>query len=94
MKMEKLIKICSGKAPKLSKLLKILLFWSVFIFVISVSKKIFGSSNSNADFIAQSLTTFFCTIAICGAMFHFLSVNYLKLSIPLIWILTVLQILL
>jgi len=82
-----------SKEKEPSKLIKILLFWTVFIFIIFVGKRIIGSPGSNVDFVVKNLLTFFCAIIICGIMLHFFNARSLKLSIPVIWFLTILLIL-
>lgn len=90
--MKSLPEVTETKEGGPSKLLKITLFWTVFIFIIFVGRIIIGSPNSNIDFILKNLLTFLCTIVICGVMLHFLSVRILKLSLPVIWFLTILLI--
>jgi len=75
-----------------SKVLKILLFWTIFIFIIFLGKRIIGFPKGNFDFIVKNILSFACAVILSGAMLHFLSVKSLKLSIPIIWILTILLI--
>ncbi|HAY38673.1 MAG TPA: hypothetical protein DCY53_04610 [Desulfobacteraceae bacterium] len=73
-------------------ILKILLFWTIFIFIVFIVKRIFGDSKENFDFIIKNILSFVCTIILSGTLFHFLSVTSLKISIPIIWILTIILI--
>jgi hypothetical protein len=75
-----------------SKILKILLFWSIFLFIIFIGKRIIGFPKGSIDFIIKNLLSFVCTVILSGTMLHFLSAKLLKLSIPIIWILTILLI--
>jgi hypothetical protein len=70
--------------------LKIILFWTNFFFILFLSKKIIGNYSEDNEFIIKNLLFFFCAIIFTGAMLHFLKLRYLKLSIPLIWIITIL----
>lgn len=80
------------KEKEPGNILKILLFWTIFLFIILIGKMIFGYPKGNFDFIVKNLLSFVCTVIISGAMLHFLSVKALKLSIPIIWLLTILLI--
>jgi|GEM_PF-2863503 hypothetical protein len=73
-------------------LLKILLFWTIFIFIVFLVKRIIGYSKGNFDFIIKNILTFVCTIILSGGLLHFLSVKSLRISIPIIWILTIMLI--
>ena len=81
-----------GREKEPSKLLRILLFWTIFLFIIFIGKKIIGFPKGNIDFIVKNLLSFVCTIILSGTMLHFLSIKSLKLSIPIIWILTIILI--
>jgi hypothetical protein len=72
------------------KLLKIILFWTNFFFIIFLSKKILGSNSVNDDFLLKNILTFIFSIILSGAMLHFLKLNLIKLSIPVIWLITIL----
>ena len=72
-----------------SKLLKILLFWSIFLFIVFLGKRIVGFPKGGFDFIIKNVLSFVCAVVLSGSMLHFLSVKSLKLSILIIWILTV-----
>jgi len=81
-----------GKEKEPGNLLKILLFWTIFLFIIFIGKRIIGFPKGNFDFIVKSLLSFACAVILSGTMLHFLSVKSLKISIPIIWILTILLI--
>jgi hypothetical protein len=72
------------------KILKIVLFWTVFLFIIFLGKRIIGYPKDNFDFIVNNLLSFACAVILSGSMLHFLSAKLLKLSIPIIWLLTIL----
>jgi len=80
------------KEKEPGNILKILLFWSIFLFIILIGKRIIGYPKGNFDFIVKNLLSFVCTVILSGAMLHFLSVKALRLSIPIVWLLTVLLI--
>ena len=80
------------KEKEPGNILKVLLFWTIFLFIILIGKRIIGYPKGNFDFIVKNLLSFVCTVIISGAMLHFLSVKALKLSIPIIWLLTILLI--
>ena len=81
-----------GKEKEPGNLLKILLFWTIFLFIIFIGKRIIGFPKGNFDFIVKSLLSFACAVILSGTMLHFLSVKSLKICIPIIWILTILLI--
>ena len=83
-------KIDNMKEP--GTILKILLFWTIFIFIVFLVKRIIGYSKGNFDFIIKNILTFVCTIILSGTLLHFLSLKSLKISIPIIWILTIILI--
>ena len=80
-------KMDKGQEP--GNILKILLFWTIFIFIVFLVKRIIGYPKGNFDFIIKNILAFVCTIILSGAMLHFLSVKSLKISIPIIWISTI-----
>jgi hypothetical protein len=73
-------------------LFKIILFWTIFLFIIFLGKRIIDYPKDNFDFIVKSLLSFACTVILSGTMLHFFRLKALKLSIPIIWLLTVLLI--
>jgi len=73
-------------------ILKILLFWTIFIFVVFFVKRIIGYSKGNLDFIIKNILSFVGTIILSGTLLHFLSVKLLRVCIPIIWILTIILI--
>ena len=81
-----------GREKEPGKFLKIVLFWTIFLFIIFIGKRIIGYPKGNFDFIVKNLLSFACAVILSGTMLHFLSVKSLKLSIPIIWLLTILLI--
>jgi hypothetical protein len=71
-----------GKGKEPGNILKILLFWTIFIFVVFFVKKIIGHSKGNLDFIIKNILSFICAIMISGALLHFLNVKLLRVCIP------------
>jgi hypothetical protein len=84
------IKANSKEEIKPSNLLKILLFWSTFLLIIFLGRKIFGSQEGNVDFIVKNLLSFGSAIILSGLLLHYLSVKSLKLSLMVIWFLIIL----
>ena len=78
------------KKKEPSNILKILLFWTIFLLIILIGKRIIGYPKGNFDFIVKNLLSFIFTVILSGVMLHFLSLRALKLSIPIIWLLTIL----
>ena len=73
-----------------SKLIKIILFWTIFLFVVFLSKKIISYPKDNFDFLLKNLLLFICTIILTGIALKFLRERTLKIIIPIIWIITIL----
>ena len=69
-----------------SKALKILLFWSNWIFLIFLSKLIFSSPAGNLDFTFKAIATFFVAVIFTGSMLHFFSVPIIRFAIFFIFI--------
>lgn len=77
---------------KPGNVLKILLFWSTFILIIFIGRRLFGSPEGNPDFIVKNLLSFGIAIILSGLMLHFLSRKSLKIGLFVIWVLIILQI--
>ena len=73
--MEHEVKSYPGKA------LKILLFWSNWIFIIFLSKIILSNPAGNLDFAFRAISTFFVSAILTGSMLHFLSVRIIRFAI-------------
>lgn len=82
----------NNKIKEPGKLLKIVLFWTNFLFVVFLSKKILSYPKGNIDFLLKNLLSFICAIILTATMVNFLSQRDLKISIPIIWIITILLI--
>ena len=80
-------KIDKGEEP--GTILKILLFWTIFIFIVFFVKRVIGYPKENFDFIIKNILSFVCTVILSGGLLHFLGVKSLRISIPIIWILTI-----
>jgi len=74
------------------RLFKIILFWTIFLFIIFLGKRIFDYPKDNLDFIVKNLLSFAFTVILSGIMLHYFRLKALKLSIPIIWLLTILLI--
>lgn len=70
-------------------ILKILLFWTIFIFIVFLIKRVGGHPKGNTDFIIKNILSFFFAVILSGSMLHFLSVKLLRICIPIIWILII-----
>ena len=77
------------KREKPGTILKILLFWTIFIFIVFLVKRVIGYPKGNIDFLIKNILSFFCAVILSGGMLHFLSTKSLRLSIPIIWTLTI-----
>jgi hypothetical protein len=76
----------SENKSKSKKLPEILLFWSTWLFVVFLSKKILSSPSGNADFLLKNLGSFISAIILTGAMIHFLPKKIYIVLIPLLFI--------
>ena len=86
------IKSKSTEENKSSNILKILLFWSTFILVIFLGRRIFGAPGGNPDFIVKNLLSFGIAIIFSGIMLHFLGRKLLMIGLLIIWCLIILLI--
>lgn len=75
-----------------TKLMKIVLFWTIFLFIVFLSKKVISYPKDNIDFLIKNLLSFICAVIVTGVMLHFLKEMTLKICIPIIWFLTILLI--
>ena len=48
------------------------MFWSTWLFVVFLSKRVMSSPSNNADFLLKNLGSFIIAIILTGAMIHFL----------------------
>jgi hypothetical protein len=78
-----------GKGEQPGTILKIVLFWTIFIFIVFLMKRVLGYSKGNFDFIIKDILSFLCAVILSGSLLHFFSVKSLRISIPIIWILTI-----
>jgi hypothetical protein len=69
-----------------SKALKVLLFWSNWIFIIFLSKLILSNPVGNLDFAFKAISTFFVAVILTGSMLHFLSVRIIRIAILFMFI--------
>lgn len=69
-----------------SKALKILLFWSNWIFLIFLSKLFFSNPAGNLDFTFKAIATFFVAVILTGSMLHFLTVPIIRFAILFMFI--------
>lgn len=79
----------NGEEKNAEKIIKIILFLSVFLFVVFISKKIIESPKGNIDFLIKNLISFICAIIITGIILQYLNKKYVRLIIPLMWIATI-----
>jgi len=71
---------------KLKKFPEILLFWSTWLFVIFLSKRIISVPSDNANFLLKNLGSFISAIILTGAMIHFLPKKIYLVLIPLFFV--------
>ena len=64
-----------------SKAIKILLFWSIWIFLVLLSKKIVSSPGGDLSFAFKAISTFFAAVLLTGTMLHFLSGTIIRFVI-------------
>jgi hypothetical protein len=76
-----------------SKLIKITLFWSIFLFIVFLSKRIISFPTGNIDFLVKNLLSFICALITTAIMIHFLKERAIKISIFIVWFVTILLIL-
>jgi len=65
------------------KLPQILLFWSTWIFVVFLSKKIFSAPSNGAGFLFKKIATFITAIILTGAMIRFIPAKFYIILMPL-----------
>ena len=85
-------KINNSREKEPGKFFKNILFWTIFLFIFFMVKRLLGSPINNIDFIVRNFLSFACTVILSGTMLHFLSIKSLKLSITITWLLTILLI--
>ncbi len=73
-----------------SKAVKIVLFWTNWLFVLFVSKRFVGSPGDNVDFLLKNLGTFALAIICTAVMLRYLPGNIIKVTIAAIWVVTIL----
>jgi hypothetical protein len=69
-----------------SKALKILLFWSNWIFIIFLNKLILSNPAGNLDFAFKAISSFFIAVILTGSMLHFLSVPIIRIAFLVMFI--------
>ena len=73
---------------EVSKVIKIVLFWSNWLLVLFFSKRFIGSAGDNVDFLLKNLGTFAVAIIATAVMLHYLQNKVIKITIVAIWIVT------
>ena len=73
-----------------SKIVKIVLFLSIYIFVVFLSRKIISYPKDNVDFLIKNILSFICAIIITGITIKYFRGKSLKICILIIWIISVL----
>jgi hypothetical protein len=81
------------KENRKAKLIKIVLFWSNFILIVFLNKRLFKPPSDNIDFVVKNLASFFCAIILTGVMAKFFDNKIMIICIPIIWLLTFLLLL-
>jgi len=70
-----------------SKLLKTLLFFANWLFVLALSKKLISSPRGELDFVAKNIGAFLVATVLTGLMIHFSPRKVMTLLIPIMVIL-------
>jgi hypothetical protein len=78
------------KKPDLGKAMKIVLFWSNWLLVLFLGRRLFGSPGDNVDFLLKNLGTFAVAIIATAVMLHYLQGKVIRITIVAIWIATLL----
>jgi len=73
---------------EVSKVIKIVLFWSNWLLVLFFSKRFIGSAGDNVDFLLKNLGTFAVATIATAVMLHYLQNKVIKITIVAIWIVT------
>jgi hypothetical protein len=73
---------------EVSKVIKIVLFWSNWLLVLFFSKRFIGSAGDNVDFLLKNLGTFAVAIIATAVMLHYLQGKVIKITMVAIWIVT------
>lgn len=71
--------------PKLKKLPQIFLFWSTWLFIVFLSKRIISPPSDNSDFLFKNIASFITAIILTGAIIHFLPKKFYIILIPLLF---------
>jgi hypothetical protein len=75
---------------KKGKIVKSLLFFSNWLFLVFLSKRVIVSPpTGNIDFLLKNIVTFFVALVMTGLMIHFFSRRVMILCIPIMAILAV-----
>ncbi len=74
---------------KKGKIVKTLLFFSNWLFLVSLSKRLISPPSGNVEFLLKNITTFFVALVMTGLMIHFFSRKVMILCIPIMAILAV-----
>jgi hypothetical protein len=74
---------------KKGKIVKTLLFFSNWLFLVFLSKRLISSPTGNIDFLLKNIPTFFVALVMTGLMIHFFSRRAMILCIVIMAILAV-----
>ncbi len=74
---------------KKGKIVKTLLFFSNWLFLVFLSKRLISPPAGNIDFLLENIATFFVASIMTGLMIHFFSRRVMILCIPIMAILAV-----
>ena len=74
----------------LNKLIKIVLFWSIFLFAVCLETAIFSSPKGGFGVLVRGLIVFTFTVIITGIMLKYGSAKVLKIGIVITWVITIL----
>jgi len=75
------------KGDLIGNVVKTFLFFSNWLFVLFLSKRLISPPAGNIDFLSKNVATFFVALVMTGLMIHFFSRKVMILLIPIMAIL-------
>ncbi len=86
-------RVLPGEENQPGRIIRVVLFFTVWLFLVFVGKRVLGSPRGDLAFIIGNVLTFGCSVIITGIMLHFYKGIVVKISIPAMWFVTILVIL-
>jgi hypothetical protein len=72
--------------PKRATAMKMIVFWTNFLLIVFLERRILGAPAGNIAFAIQGLLTLFCALLITGAIFRFRTWKGMKIIVPILWV--------